>query len=77
MIRRAVNIVLLTCLGSLSPRWAGIRCIPCGEDCPHLAPRGMATIQTRDGTRHEVVRGTGWQVGDTVTCEYAASVRPS
>jgi hypothetical protein len=42
-----------------------------------LEPRGLATIQTSDGARYEVIRGTGWRVGDTVTCEHAASERPS
>jgi hypothetical protein len=42
-----------------------------------LEPRGLAIIQSSDGTRYEVVRRTGWRVGDTVTCEYAASERPS
>jgi len=34
-----------------------------------LDPRGMATIQTKDGERYEVVAGTGWHLGDTVECE--------
>ena len=41
-----------------------------------LAPRGMVTIQSSDGARYEVVRGTGWQVGDTVTCEHSATGGP-
>jgi hypothetical protein len=31
--------------------------------------RGLAKIQTRDGAIYEVVRGTGWRIGDTVECE--------
>jgi hypothetical protein len=87
MIRRAVNVVLLTCLGSLSPGTLALAtdsAVGRYSVYPRvvgtvltLAPRGMATIQTQDGTRYEVVRGTGWQVGDTVTCEHAASERPS
>jgi hypothetical protein len=34
-----------------------------------LDPRGLATLQTVDGARYEVVTGTGWRVGDTVECE--------
>jgi len=34
-----------------------------------LDPRGLATIQADDGTKYEVVAGTGWRVGDTVQCE--------
>jgi hypothetical protein len=34
-----------------------------------LAPRGLATIQTADGATYEVVAGTEWRVGDTVSCE--------
>jgi len=34
-----------------------------------LAPEGLATIQTADGTTYQVVAGTGWRVGDTVQCE--------
>jgi len=37
-----------------------------------LDPRGLATIQTVDGARYEVLTGTGWRVGDTVTCEHIA-----
>jgi len=38
----------------------------------------MATIQTSEGARYyEVIRGTGWQIGDMVTCEYSASERPA
>jgi hypothetical protein len=42
-----------------------------------LEPRGMATIESSDGARYEVIRGASWRVGDTVTCEHAASERPS
>jgi hypothetical protein len=37
-----------------------------------LAPRGLATIRTSDGTTSEVVTGSTWRVGDTVTCENTA-----
>jgi|RhiMethySRZTD1v2_1073278.scaffolds.fasta_scaffold1064714_1 hypothetical protein len=40
-----------------------------------LAPRGLATIRTSDGTTSEVVTGTTLRVGDTVTCEYTARGR--
>jgi len=42
-----------------------------------LEPRSSAIIQTSDGIRYEVLRRTGWRVGDTVTCEHVASERPS
>jgi hypothetical protein len=42
-----------------------------------LEPRGMATVRTVDGTTYEVVKGTTWQVGDTVTCEYTTRGRAS
>jgi len=34
-----------------------------------LEPYGLATIQTRTGAVRQVVRGSGWQVGDLITCE--------
>jgi len=34
-----------------------------------LDQRGLATIETKDGERYEVVAGTGWRVGDIVQCE--------
>jgi len=86
MIRRAVTFVLLTCLGGLSPGVLAVANESAGRYSVYprvvatvltLAPRGMATIQTSDGARYEVVRGTGWQVGDTVTCEHRATGRPS
>lgn len=42
-----------------------------------LEPRGLAIIQSNDGTQYEVIRRTGWRVGDTVLCEHAASERPT
>jgi hypothetical protein len=40
-----------------------------------LDPRGLATIQTIDGARYEVVTGTGWRIGDTVECEHNERTR--
>jgi len=40
-----------------------------------VAPRGLAVIQTREGATYEVLKGTTWQVGDTVECEYATRWR--
>lgn len=86
MIGRAVTVVLLTCLGGLSPGSLAMANESAGRYSVYprvvgtvltLAPRGMATIQTSDGARYEVVRGTGWQVGDTVTCEHRATERPA
>ena len=34
-----------------------------------LDPRGLATLQTVDGALYQVIKGTGWRVGDTVECE--------
>ena len=34
-----------------------------------LDRRGLFTIQAKDGTTSQVVSGTKWRVGDTVTCE--------
>ena len=34
-----------------------------------LGPQGLATIQTRTGVVRQVVRGSGWQVGDLIACE--------
>jgi hypothetical protein len=34
-----------------------------------LEPPGLATIQTRTGAVRQVVRGSGWQVGDLIACE--------
>ena len=89
MNRQVVIFALLTCLGGLS-LWPLAVAAEANETpgrysvYPRIvatvvtvAPRGMATIQTRDGVRYEVVRGTGWRVGDTVTCEHAASERPA
>ena len=40
-----------------------------------LDPRGLATLQTVDGARYEVLTGTGWRVGDTVACEHNERTR--
>jgi len=40
-----------------------------------VTPRGMATIQTRDGTTYDVIQGTTWRVGDRVECEQHPRVR--
>jgi hypothetical protein len=40
-----------------------------------LTPRGLATIRTPEGTTYEVIKGTTWRVGDTVTCEHVARTR--
>ena len=40
-----------------------------------LAPQGMATIRTADGTMYDVIQGTRWRVGDTVECEQHPRVR--
>jgi hypothetical protein len=87
MIRRVVTFVLLTSLGGLSPgplAVANDSAVGRYSVYPRvvatvltLAPRGMATIQSSDGARYEVVRGTGWQVGDTVTCEHSATGGPA
>jgi len=86
MIRRAVTVVFLTCLGGLNPGLFAMANESAGRYSVYprvvasvltLAPRGMATIQTSDGNRYEVVRGTGWQVGDPVTCEHRATGRPA
>jgi hypothetical protein len=86
MICRAVTVVLLTCLGGLSPGPLVMANESAGRYSVYprvvatvltLAPRGMATIQTSEGARYEVVRGTGWQVGDTVTCEHRTTERPA
>ena len=87
MIRRVMTFVLLICLEGLSP---GPRAVANDSAVGRysvyprvvatvrtLAPHGMATLQTSDGARYEVVRGTGWQVGDTVTCEPRATGRPA
>jgi hypothetical protein len=37
-----------------------------------LAPRGLATIRTSDGVTPEVLTGTTWRGGATVTCEHTA-----
>jgi len=42
-----------------------------------LAPRGLATIRTRNGALYQVGRGLTWRVGDTVECEHAARSGPS
>jgi len=34
-----------------------------------LSPRGLATLRTGDGALYQVMKGTGWRVGDTVECE--------
>jgi hypothetical protein len=34
-----------------------------------LSPRGLATLQTSDGALYQVLKGTGWRVGDMVECE--------
>ena len=34
-----------------------------------LSPRGLATLRTSDGALYQVLKGTGWRVGDTVECE--------
>ena len=34
-----------------------------------LEPQGLATIQTRTGVVRQVLRGSGWQVGDLIACE--------
>ena len=34
-----------------------------------LMPRGLATIRSSDGALYQVMKGTGWRVGDTVECE--------
>jgi hypothetical protein len=36
------------------------------------APWGLATIRISNGTTSEVVTGTTWRVGATVTCEHTA-----
>ncbi len=86
MSRRAATFVLLTCLGGLRPGALAVANESAGQYSVYprvvatvltLAPRGMATIQTSDGARYEVVRGTGWQVGDTVTCEHRTTGRPA
>jgi hypothetical protein len=86
MTRRAVTFVLLTCLADLSPGPLAMANESAGRYSVYprvvatvltLAPRGMATIQTSEGVRYEVIRGTGWQVGDTVTCEHKATGRPA
>jgi hypothetical protein len=86
MMRRAVTFILLTCLGGLSAGPLAVANEEAGRYSVYprvvatvmtLAPRRMATIQTSDCARYEVVRGTGWQVGDTVTCEYTTRGRAS
>jgi hypothetical protein len=87
MRRRMGIFVLGTFLGSLSlPSLAVANDAAVGRYSVYprvvgtvvtLEPRGLATIQTSDGARYAVIRGTGWRVGDTVTCEHAASERPS
>ena len=86
MTCRAVTFVLLICFGSLSPGALAVANESAGRYSVYprvvatvltLASRGMATIQTSDGVRYEVIRGTGWQVGDTVTCEHRATERPA
>jgi hypothetical protein len=34
-----------------------------------LSPRGLATLRSSDGALYQVLKGTGWRVGDTVECE--------
>ena len=34
-----------------------------------LSPRELATLQTSDGALYQVLKGTGWRVGDTMECE--------
>ena len=86
MTCRAVTFVLLICFGSLSPGALAVANESAGRYSVYprvvatvltLVPRGMATIQTSDGVRYEVIRGTGWQVGDTVTCEHRTTERPA
>jgi len=86
MIRHAVTFVLLACFGGLSPGALAVANESAGRYSVYprvvatvltLAPRGMATIQTSEGAHYEVVRGSGWQVGDTVTCEHRATERPA
>ena len=87
MSRRAVACVLLTGLVGLS---AVLRAMATENAGGHYAvylrvvatvltvePRGMATIRTADGTTSEVVKGTTWRVGDTMTCEHTARGRTS
>jgi hypothetical protein len=85
MICRAVAFVLLTCLGGLSDVPRAMATENSGGNYSvyprvvatviTLEPRGMATIRTADGTTYEVVKGTTWRVGDTVTCEYTTRGR--
>ena len=87
MIHRAVTFVLLTCLAGLSSGPLAMATESAtGKYSVYprivatvvtLAPRGMATVQTSEGFRYEVIRGTGWQVGDMVTCEHSATERPA
>jgi hypothetical protein len=87
MIRRTMTFVLLVCLAGLSPEPLAVanesgvgrysvypRVV---ATVLTLGPRGLATIQTSDGARYEVVRGTGWQVGEMVTCEHATTGGPA
>jgi hypothetical protein len=87
MIRRMMPGVLLLCLGSLSPgslAAALAAALDRYSASPRieatvltLEPRRLATIQTSDGVRYEVLRGTGWQVGDPIVCEHNVTGGPA
>jgi hypothetical protein len=87
MARPSVFILLLALgLGlNLGPR-AQARMIHDDSPLPRLVAtvtaldrRGMAIIRTVDGALYQVMKGTGWRVGDTVECEqydvYTAGTR--
>ena len=87
MARPSVFILLLALgLGLNLGPWAQARMIHDDSPLPRLVAtvtaldrRGMAIIRTVDGALYQVMKGTGWQVGDTVECEqydvYTAGTR--
>jgi hypothetical protein len=87
MARPSVFTLLLALgLGLNLGPWAQARMIHDDSPLPRLVAtvtaldrRGMAIIRTVDGALYQVMKGTGWQVGDTVECEqydvYTAGTR--
>jgi hypothetical protein len=80
------TLILALGLGLNLGPWAQARMIHDDSPLPRLVAtvtaldrRGMAIIRTVDGALYQVMKGTGWRVGDTVECEqydvYTAGTR--
>jgi hypothetical protein len=87
MARPSVCTLLLALgLGLSLGTWAQARMTYDNSPLPRLVAtvtaldrRGMAIIRAVDGALYQVIKGTGWRVGDTVECEqydvYTAGTR--